>query len=101
MILPILISVSVAPTSYFFWSAALTLVDASIARAAENNPNRKGMAGIVISLDLVNVSMFLDWEHLAALGSIEYPLWIPGKKKPSATVSRRALFSRTFGADNP
>jgi hypothetical protein len=53
MILPIFISVSVAPMSYLFWSAALTLVDTSIARAAEISPDRKWMAGIVISLDLV------------------------------------------------
>jgi hypothetical protein len=70
MMLPILISVSVAPVSYFFWSAALTLVDASIARAAENSPNRIWMAGIVISLDLVEcVDVFGkgalggSWQH--------------------------------------
>src|ERR1041385_4175046 len=50
MILPSLISVSVAPTSYFFWSAALTLVDTSIARAVESSPNRMRMAGISVSL---------------------------------------------------
>jgi hypothetical protein len=84
MMLPSLISVSVAPTSYFFWSAALTFVVASIARAAENSPNRTWMAGIVISLDLVECVNVFDWEHLAAPVSIEYPSGIPGKKKPSA-----------------
>jgi hypothetical protein len=42
------------------------------------------MAGIVISLDLVECVNVFDWEHLAAPVSIEYPSGIPGKKKPSA-----------------
>jgi hypothetical protein len=50
MMLPILISVSVAPVSYFFWSAALTLVAVRITRAAEKTPDRKWIAGILISL---------------------------------------------------
>src|ERR1700681_4429877 len=51
MMLPILISVSVAPMSYFFWARDVPLVAASIARAAEKAPNRKWIAGILISLD--------------------------------------------------
>jgi hypothetical protein len=42
------------------------------------------MAGIVISLDLVECVNVFDWEHLAAPGNIEYLFRIPGKKKPSA-----------------
>src|ERR1700752_3958412 len=94
MILPILISVSVAPTSYLFWSAALTLVTASIARAAENSPNREWRAAMVISLDPVDCVDFFEWEHFAAPLDIQSPLCMVGKKKPSARYSRRASFSR-------
>src|ERR1700709_681586 len=50
MILPILISVSVAPMSYFFCADAPLLVAANIARAAERAPSRRWIAGISISL---------------------------------------------------
>jgi len=50
--LPILISVSVAPVSYFFWASAPLLVAASSAMAADKAPNRNWMKGILISLDL-------------------------------------------------
>jgi hypothetical protein len=41
MMLPILISVSLAPVSYFFCARAPLLVAASNARAAEKAPKRK------------------------------------------------------------
>src|ERR1043166_9657643 len=83
MMLPILISVSVAPMSYFFWSAALTLVDASIARAAENSPNRKWMAGIVISLDLVEcVNVFGNGALWRLLSALNTPPGFPARKSP-------------------
>jgi len=50
MMLPILISVSVAPVSYLFYASAPLLVTASMARAAEKAPNREWIAGILISL---------------------------------------------------
>src|SRR5579871_5295273 len=101
MMLPILISVSVAPVSYFFWSAALTLVTARlvtarIARAAEISPDRIWMAGMVISLDLVDCVDFLKGEHFAAPDRIQHPSGKTSKKKPSARQSRRASFSRTL-----
>jgi hypothetical protein len=40
MMLPILISVSVAPISYFFWASALLPVAASKMMAVENAANR-------------------------------------------------------------
>jgi hypothetical protein len=43
------------------------------------------MAGILISLDLVDVSIFLQSEHFAAPRFIQYPLLDSGKKKPSAS----------------
>src|SRR6185312_851643 len=69
MMLPILISVSVAPVSYFFWSVTLTLVTASIARAAENIPNRKWMAVILISLVKVDVSFLVRFIVEGLLGA--------------------------------
>jgi len=47
MMLPILISVSVAAVSYYFYASAPLLVAASNARAAEKAPKRKLMASIV------------------------------------------------------
>src|SRR4051812_18254618 len=55
MMLPILISVSVAPVSYFFCAIAPLLVAASTAMAAENAPLRNWIAGIWISLISVGV----------------------------------------------
>src|ERR1700704_2348551 len=94
MMLPILISVSVAPVSYFFCADAPLLVAASNARAAEKAPNRKLIAGILISLGpRWNVSSYFDFQHLAAVGSIEYLSAAPGNKKPPAAMSRGAVFS--------
>ena len=44
--LPILISVSVAPASYFFCASAPLLVAASTAMAAEKAANRNWIAGM-------------------------------------------------------
>jgi hypothetical protein len=41
MMLPILISVSVTPGSYFFWASALLPLAASKKRAVENAANRR------------------------------------------------------------
>ena len=82
--LPILISVSVAPVSYFFCADTELLANAAITRAAEKAPNRKWIAGILISLIWSNVSIFLIVERFAAPGWIEYPSPSPGKKKPPA-----------------
>src|SRR3954451_14673570 len=93
MMLPILISVSLAPMSYFFWARAPLLVTASNARAAGMAPNRKLMAGMLFSLGTMNVSLFLDIQRLAAVGGIESLSLPPGNKNPPATVPRGAIFS--------
>jgi hypothetical protein len=94
MMLPILISVSVAPMSYFFWASAPLLVAASNATAAEKAPNRNWIAGILISLgSRLSASCFLDLERFPAPADIEYPSELPIKKKPPATGSQGALFS--------
>src|ERR1700722_3105161 len=59
MMLPILISVSVAPMSYFFCANAAVELAARIASAAENNPNRTWIAGISISLIWFDCVVFL------------------------------------------
>src|SRR4051794_37995203 len=53
MMLPILISVSVAPVSYFFCAEAAVDKVAASRRAAEKAPNRTCIAGILISLEQV------------------------------------------------
>src|SRR5882757_11184824 len=58
MMLPILISVSVAPVSYFFCARAWPPVAASNARAAERAPSRKWIAGILVSLDHGGIGRF-------------------------------------------
>src|SRR5580693_268836 len=94
MMLPILISVSVAPMSYFFCANAAVELAARIARAAENNLNRKWIAGILISLIWFDCVDFFDWERLLAPRRIQYPSEIPSNKKPPAKLSRGASFSR-------
>src|SRR3981189_846052 len=93
MMLPILISVSVAPMSYFFCASAPLLVAASTAMAAEKAPSRCWIADILVSpWSRLNVSCFFDWKHFAASPCIEYLSRVPIKKKPPATRSQGALF---------
>src|SRR6266705_5579254 len=49
MMLPTLISVSVAPVSYFFWASALPLDDARTATAVQTIENLRIVAGIMVS----------------------------------------------------
>src|SRR5215469_1616896 len=94
MMLPILISVSVAPMSYFFWSAALTLVTARIARAAEISPDRRWMAGMLISLDLVECVCFFEVGALSAPHRIQHPPAHRSKKNAFRKPLAGASFSR-------
>ncbi len=64
--LPILISVSVAPASYFFCASAPLLVAASTATAAEKAPSRNWKTGIWISLMSDEGVTFLDPKRFAA-----------------------------------
>src|SRR6185312_12418691 len=95
MMLPILISVSVAPVSYFFWARALLLVAASIARAAEKAPNRNWIAGILISLDRGWCVIFWSGSTLRPLPALNTFHRGPARKRPPATGSLGASFSRT------
>src|ERR1700694_3357594 len=82
MILPILISVSVAPVSYFFWASAPLLLAASIARAAEKAPNRNWIADILISLIWLNVSIFLIGSASWLLPALNTFCGCPSTKSP-------------------
>src|SRR6516162_2566463 len=97
MMLPILISVAVAPVSYLACSAPSAEVVARIARAAEKTPSRKWIAGILISLMRFNVSVLLLGSVSCGSAVIEYRLGTASKKKPFATSSCGASFSRSQG----
>src|SRR5260221_10123580 len=101
MILPILISVSVAPVSYIFCASAPLLVAARKAMAAKKAPNRNWIAGMWISLVWVERVLFLIGSASRLLPRIEYLLQMPIKKKPPATRSQGALFSRRAPVTDP
>src|ERR1700688_2472408 len=88
MILPILISVSVAPTSYFFCADAPELVTARIARAAEKAPNRKWIAGILISLIWLHALLFLIGSAFWLLAALNTFSQGPSRKSPLRTGRR-------------
>src|SRR5450631_2497609 len=61
MILPILISASVAPVSYFFWASALPLTAAKAMTAVENAAIRSFcLASIVSPSVFLRLSVFLE-----------------------------------------
>jgi hypothetical protein len=59
MMLPILISVSVAPVSYFFWASALPPLAASKMMAVENAANRRATKDISFLPDEINECVLL------------------------------------------
>jgi hypothetical protein len=77
MMLPILISVSLAPVSYFFCAKDGLLVAASSARAAEKAPIRSWIAGILISPWITDDCVFVRSGALRPLARIEYLLPSP------------------------
>src|SRR3954462_2936952 len=79
MMLPILISVSEAPESYFFWASAPGEVAAQKASAAELTPDRQQTADI------------LEFPF-QAICRIEYVSDIRSIKSPLQLVVQRALF---------
>src|ERR1700757_2933268 len=94
MMLPILISVAVAPVSYLACSAACAQAVARIAMAAEKAPNRRWIAGILISLLGLSVGGFRKKRRL----SRSWPAFNPrrGKpatKSPATRGAQRAEFS--------
>src|SRR6266702_228590 len=82
MMLPILISVSVAPVSYFFCASAPLLVTASKAMAAEKAPNRNWIAGMWVSLVLVERVLFFIGSAFRLLPSLNTFSNCPSRKSP-------------------
>src|ERR1700674_4486246 len=86
MILPILISVSVAPVSYFFWARAPVLVVASITIVTDNTAGRYWKADMKDLLGLLSVASLLSWlgrqllnEAIAASDCLPITSGTPGK----------------------
>src|SRR6516164_5954542 len=74
MILPILISVSVTPVSYFFWANALLPVAARKTTAVENAAHRRATKDISFLPNGINECVCLLLESACgALVRIEYP----------------------------
>src|ERR1051326_5779193 len=91
MMLPILISVSVAPVSYFFCASAPLLEAASTTRAAERAAGRRWNAGMLGSPSCENVSRFLTgsaWRLVGAPFNTFRPP--PARKSPLRPWSQRA-----------
>src|ERR1700688_991682 len=82
MILPILISVSVAPVSYFFCASAPLLVTARRAMAAEKAPNRNWIAGMWVSLVSVERILFLIGSASWLLAALNTFSRCPSRKNP-------------------
>src|SRR3954447_16866146 len=94
MILPILISVSVAPVSYFFWANAPLLVAASSARAAARAPNRKLITDILISLgSRWMCHLLFDWSAWRLLRALNTFRHRPATKSPPRRCRGGAVFS--------
>jgi hypothetical protein len=74
MILPILISVSVTPVSYFFWANELLPLAASKTTAVENAAHRRATKDISFLPNGINECVCLLLEPACgALVRIEYP----------------------------
>src|ERR1043165_4596683 len=92
MMLPILISVSVAPVSYFFCASAPLQDAASKTRAAERAAGRSLNAGMLGSPSCENVSLFLigsAWRLVGApLNTFRPP---PARQSPLRPLSEGAF----------
>src|SRR5437763_7399866 len=96
MMLPILISVSDAPVSYFFCADAAVEKVAASARAAARAPSRTCIAGILISLGPFQCVAFFDWERsFASLLHTLNTLPIRPARKTPRQLSQRARFDRS------
>src|ERR1700759_3218391 len=90
MMMPILISVSVAPVSYFFCASAPLQEAASTTRAAERTAGRGRNAGMLdLPRTLRCVSLFLERERLAAPGAALNTFRPPPARKSPLRPGRR------------
>src|SRR5665213_1883022 len=100
MMLPILISVSVAPASYFFCASAPLLDAASMMNAAEAIANllkATGISGLPWMDGCIRHVLFVDFEILHDAGGIEYYSAIAIKKKPLRNGRRGCFFNSQPG----
>src|SRR6266403_879897 len=92
MILPILISVSVAPVSYFFCASAPLADAARTTRAAERVASRRWIAGIVDLPGSGECVTVFDRERFAALGRpFNTFRWLPARTSPLRPWSQGAF----------
>src|ERR1700681_2213423 len=99
MMLPILISVSVAPVSYFFCASAPLPVAASTAMAAEKAANRNWITGMWVSLRSDEGVTFVGWKRSSAPSPHSIPS--PGaqqEKAPCDEVAGGPLIRRRVRA---
>src|SRR3982074_2104507 len=91
MMLPILISVSVAPVSYFFCASAPLADAASTRKAAEKVASRRWVAGIVDLPESFECVTFFDRERFPALGPHSIPFAGRQQEKAPCDLGRRGL----------
>src|SRR4051794_22577944 len=97
MMLPILISVSLAPLSYFFCASAPLQEAASTTRAAERTAGRSLGASIGGSPRWGDVSQVRSRALGGSWGGIEYLPPAASKKKPPATFVAGGCFTSPEG----
>src|ERR1700730_5035878 len=85
MILPILISVSVAPTSYVFCASAPPLVAMSTATVAKKATSRDWIAAISGLPDVV-IMPFFDWKPVWLRDSLNTRCQRPARKNPATEI---------------
>src|ERR1700688_3265666 len=93
MILPILISVSVAPGSYFFCASALLLDAASIMSAAEaiaSLLDATGISDLPLTYDVCPSCSFVDFEILDDVAGLNTIWRQPSTKSPGETCAGAA-----------
>src|SRR3954452_18691341 len=95
MMLPTLISVSVAPVSYFFWADAVEVAAAMSASASDAAASLPVTAGIPISLYFLGVcaSPFLVLIVFGGAAAIQYDLHGGFNRKPPRRRRRGCFFS--------
>src|SRR6266702_1786101 len=93
MMLPILISVSVAPVSYFFCASAALVEATKTASAMDTGANLPVTAGIPISLFFLMCVRHSFSGFLGDAAAIEYDLRCSIKKKPLRRRRRDCFFS--------
>src|SRR5258708_20782875 len=88
MMLAMLISVSVGAVAYWFCASEALVANATNARAAEKAPNRNWIAGILISLIWLSVSIFLIGSAFGSWRALNTLCTGPSRKSPLRRARR-------------